>query len=115
MIDGNAATLVDLSTVGAQVVSPTILKPNQRVRMALPDDQRQRRAFNAAVAWASFEIPPKSGPALPRRHRRSSTPTTRPVDAFCDRHKTREPGSDRRSDLQSESAVNLRLCSDRLP
>ena len=55
-IDGNAATLIDLSLVGAQVVSPTILKPNQRIRMALVDGPRPMR-FSAAVAWASFEIP----------------------------------------------------------
>lgn len=55
-IDGNPATLVDLSIVGAQVVSPTILKPNQRIRMSLSDSARPMR-FSAAVAWAAFEIP----------------------------------------------------------
>ena len=34
-LDGNPATVVDMSTIGAQVVSPTILKPNQRVRVSL--------------------------------------------------------------------------------
>src|SRR5262249_30540960 len=61
LIDGNIASLVDLSVIGAQVVSQTILKPNQRVRVALTDDLGNVR-FNAAVAWASFEIPPKMGP-----------------------------------------------------
>ena len=61
VIDGNAALLIDLSSIGAQVVSPVVLKPNQRVRMALADDNGNVR-FNALVAWASFEIPPKSGP-----------------------------------------------------
>ena len=28
LVDGNNASLVNLSTVGAQVVSPTVLKPN---------------------------------------------------------------------------------------
>jgi hypothetical protein len=56
LVDGNAATLVDLSLVGAQVVSPTILKPNQRVRISLPDAARPLR-FSAGVAWASFEMP----------------------------------------------------------
>jgi len=60
LVDGSPATLVDLSIVGAQVVSPTILKPNQRVRMILPDEERPIR-FAAAVAWAAFEMP-KSGP-----------------------------------------------------
>jgi len=59
-IDGNVATLVDLSIVGAHVVSPTILKPNQRVRMAMGDSKKPIR-FSAGVAWASFELA-KTGP-----------------------------------------------------
>ena len=60
-IDGNPATLVDLSLVGAHVVSPTILKPNQRLRISLPDTARTMR-FSGAVAWASFEIPKGGAP-----------------------------------------------------
>ena len=60
LIDGSPAMLVDLSVVGAQVVSPTILRPNQRVRMILPDEERPIRCA-AGVAWAAFEMP-KSGP-----------------------------------------------------
>lgn len=59
-IDGNAATLVDLSVIGAQVISPTILKPNQRVRMSMGEANKPLR-FIAAVAWASFELA-KTGP-----------------------------------------------------
>ena len=55
-IDGNPAMLVDLSAIGAQVISPTILRPNQRVRIALADAPRPAR-FSAMVSWASFEIP----------------------------------------------------------
>ena len=36
LVDGLSATLVDLSVNGAQVVSTTILKPHQRVRLTLP-------------------------------------------------------------------------------
>ena len=60
MIDGNPAALINLSVVGAQVVSPTILKPNQRVRVTLPDSVGPIRVM-AGVAWAAFEMP-KSGP-----------------------------------------------------
>ncbi len=60
MIDGNPATLIDVSVVGAMVVSPTSLKPNQRVRLSLPDSARPIRV-GAGVAWSAFEIP-KSGP-----------------------------------------------------
>jgi hypothetical protein len=61
LIDGNPAALLDLSTVGAQVISPTILRPNQRVRVSLTDGAGLIR-FNAAIAWAAFEIPPQVGP-----------------------------------------------------
>jgi hypothetical protein len=60
-IDGNPAMLMDLSTIGAMVVSPTTLKPNQRVRMSLPQEPRPIR-FSAGVAWAAFEMP-KGKPA----------------------------------------------------
>lgn len=54
-IDGNPAMLVNVSVSGAQVVSATILKPNQRVRFIMSTKPRIR--LKAAVAWASFEIP----------------------------------------------------------
>jgi hypothetical protein len=60
VIDGNPATLIDLSLVGAHVLSPTILRPNQRVRLSLPDPVRAIRV-SAGIAWAAFEMP-KAGP-----------------------------------------------------
>ena len=60
LVDGNPASLIDISTVGAQVLSATTLRPNQRLRMSLPDAVRPVR-FNAGVAWAAFEMP-KGGP-----------------------------------------------------
>jgi hypothetical protein len=85
LLDGNAARLVDLSEVGAQVVSSTVLKPNQRVRVALNDDHGALR-FNAAIAWASFEIPPAHGPQY--RAGVSFVDADRgAVGAFCMRHK----------------------------
>lgn len=60
-IDGNPATLIDLSNHGAQVVSQAVLKPNQRVRMSMSDEHGTTR-FNASIAWAVFEIPPQVSP-----------------------------------------------------
>ena len=54
VIDGHPATVVDISMVGAQVVSSASLRPNQRIRMSL-DTEGLR--FNANVAWAAFELP----------------------------------------------------------
>ena len=85
LLDGNAAKLVDLSAVGAQVVSSTILKPNQRVRMALTDDHGALR-FNAAIAWAAFEIPPQRSPRY-RAGINFVDADSNAVGAFCMRHK----------------------------
>jgi len=84
IIDGNVATLVDLSVIGAQVVSPTILKPNQRVRIAMGEATKPLR-FSAAVAWASFELA-KTGP----RYRAGLEFVDADADAvqqFCDAKK----------------------------
>ena len=55
-IEGNAAQLINMSAVGVQVVSATILKPNQRVRLSLTTQPGAAR-ITSVVAWASFELP----------------------------------------------------------
>lgn len=84
VVDGNTALLIDLSSIGAQVVSTTVLKPNQRVRMVLADDNGNVR-FNAVVAWASFEIPPQAGPRY-RAGIEFVDADRKGVDAFRARH-----------------------------
>lgn len=63
-VDGNPAALVDLSAVGAQVVSPTVLKPNQRVRISMGEGKSAVKC-SGAVAWAAFEMPK----GMPTRYR----------------------------------------------
>jgi len=63
VVDGSPARLVDLSTVGAQVLSAAVLKPNQRVRISMVDDRLTLR-FQATIVWAAFELP--KGGAAPR-------------------------------------------------
>jgi len=55
-LDGNPAAVIDLSTTGAQVISPTVLRPNQKVRITIPLEDLQMR-FRGAIAWAKFELP----------------------------------------------------------
>jgi len=85
-LDGNPANLVDLSVMGAQVVSATILRPNQRVRISVPTDEFVMR-FRGAVAWAKFELPK---PTEPPRYRAGvefadADPTA--MDDYCSKHK----------------------------
>lgn len=55
LVDGSAARLIDLSTMGAQVLSPVILRPNQKVRLSLPDGEVSVRVI-AGVAWSALEL-----------------------------------------------------------
>jgi PilZ domain len=57
LIDGQPVTLIDLSAVGAQVRSQTVLKPRQRIRLVLPPERGSVKAV-AVVAWSTFEIGP---------------------------------------------------------
>ncbi len=60
-LDGNPVHVVDVSTVGVQVVSQTILRPNQKVRVSIPNDDFMMR-FRGSIAWAKFELPKPSEP-----------------------------------------------------
>jgi PilZ domain len=84
-VDGKAATLIDLSTVGAQLVSPAALKPSQMIAVVLPDDGAGIR-FTASVVWTSFEIPPNSGPRY-RAGLDFQDADADAVSAFCQRHR----------------------------
>jgi PilZ domain-containing protein len=85
VIDGKAAVLVDLSLVGAQVVAPLALKPNQEIAMALPAKDGLVR-FNAKVAWTSF-APTAEGAPRYRAGIDFVDADADSVDAFLQHHK----------------------------
>jgi hypothetical protein len=64
-LDGSPVALVDLSTAGAQVVSGTILRPNQKVRVSIPQEETFVRG-RGTIAWAKFELPRPSAPPVYR-------------------------------------------------
>ena len=86
IVDAKIATLIDLSTVGAQVVSPVGLKPNQGVQIAFNDGVVRTRC-SATVVWTSFEMT-DTGP----RYRAGldfadSDADASALDAYAQRHK----------------------------
>jgi hypothetical protein len=85
VVDGKSGKLIDLSTVGAQTVSPAGLKPNQQVAVALIDEKSATR-FTACVAWTSFEM---SSSGAPRYRAGITFENADPlaVEAFLMRHK----------------------------
>ena len=86
-LDGNPAAVLDLSTVGAQVISPTILRPNQKVRITIPTENFQMR-FRGAIAWAKFEM----SKALTAPQYRAGVEFTdsdaAAIDTFCSRNRS---------------------------
>jgi hypothetical protein len=85
-LDGNPAKVVDLSQVGAQVLSATILRPNQKVRVSIPNEDFVMR-FRGSVAWAKFELPQ---PAEPPRYRAGVEFTdadATAVESFCQKNR----------------------------
>ena len=54
-IDGVSSRLVDISKLGAQVLSPTTLRPNRSIRMVLQNDNNTI-ACGARVVWARLEL-----------------------------------------------------------
>jgi len=84
-IDTHAGTILDLSTIGAMIVTTAGLKPGQELRIMLTDASGMIK-FGAKVAWASFEIPPNSGPRY-RAGIEFVDADAAGLDAFIQRHK----------------------------
>ena len=85
-LDGNPASVVDLSIVGAQVLSNTILRPNQKVRVSIPNEDFVMR-FRGSVAWAKFELPQPSAPPRYRAGVEFSDADAAALESFCTRNK----------------------------
>ncbi len=65
VVEAVNADLVDLSVLGAQVVSGSALKPNQKIKVALADGEGTLRV-TAQVAWSHFERPKHAADAYYR-------------------------------------------------
>lgn len=87
LVDGNPASLIDISSMGVQVLSARMLKPNQRVRVALSDGTAALRC-SGSIAWASYEMPKGSAPRYRAGIELSEADATG-VNAYADRHRKR--------------------------
>jgi hypothetical protein len=86
-LDGALVMIADLSVSGAQVISQSQLKPQQRVRIVLADDLGMVR-LNASVAWARFEV--SQGVSRYRAGVEFKDPEVKAIEAFCMRHKIKD-------------------------
>ena len=85
IVDGNMTNLVDVSVLGAQVVSTPRLTPNQRIKITLPDGTRELK-LAAHVAWSMFEKPKATIDAYYRAGMEFSEAAAQTLDEYCKRH-----------------------------
>jgi CheY-like chemotaxis protein len=85
-LDGNPANVVDLSVAGAQVLSMTILRPNQRVRVSIPTEEFVMR-FRGTIAWAKFELPKPTEPPRYRAGVEFNDADAAAMTEFCGKNK----------------------------
>ena len=74
-VEGGQATIINISVLGAQLVSVPVLRPGQTVKIALPDANELLRV-TANVAWSTFQQTAQ-GTAVYRAVSRSPTPRKR--------------------------------------
>lgn len=84
-IDDRAARLVNLSIVGAQVLSPASLRPHEKVVLMLTPGEADRVEATGVVVWARLELS-RSGTVY-RAGIEFTTAETAAVEAFCTAHK----------------------------
>jgi hypothetical protein len=84
-LDGASSSLVDLSVVGAQVLSPNALRPNRVVRMTLRAG-RSSVACKGRVVWARFEQPRGTAASQYRVGVKFTESEPQEIETFLTRH-----------------------------
>lgn len=85
-LDGTSVSVVDVSALGAQVLSGSILRPNQKVRVTIPQDDALVRC-RGAIAWAKFELPKPTAPPIYRAGIEFLDADPDVVEAFASRYR----------------------------
>jgi hypothetical protein len=90
VVENANADLVDLSVLGAQVVSASALRPNQKIKLALVDGEGTLR-ITAHVAWSHFEKPKHAADAYYRAGMEFTDAAKEVLEDFCRRHCWEDP------------------------
>jgi hypothetical protein len=89
-VDGTDGTLVDLSTLGAQVLSPRAIRPNRTVQLQLPSETGTL-ACEARVVWVVAEPGRDRQKALFRAGVQFTDVNAPELEAFFSQHGVFEP------------------------
>jgi hypothetical protein len=92
LVNGTSTALVDLSVLGAQVISPAVLRPNERVLMRILVEADGDVRMKGAIAWSMFELPPDARSPRYRAGLEFTTADATRLEAYCAEHRRRYPG-----------------------
>jgi hypothetical protein len=84
-LDGATSALVDMSSIGAQVLSPLALRPNRVVKMTLNGDE-STLTCKVRVMWARFEQPHDKAAAQYRVGVKFTDLEPKAIDGFMASH-----------------------------
>jgi hypothetical protein len=90
VVENGQATLVNISILGAQVVSQPSLKPTQTVKIVLPDADEMLH-LTAHVAWATFEQTQLGAAPHYRAGMEFTDAAQEILEDYCRRHCSQDP------------------------
>jgi len=86
----NRAGIVDMSVQGAQLLSTPQIRPNQVLKIQLPDNDTVLR-LTAHVAWSRFERPPHVNDAYYRAGMEFTDASAQALEEYCKRYCSDDP------------------------
>jgi hypothetical protein len=90
VVGNGQANLVNISILGAQVVSDAALSPTKKVEIALPDTNRML-PVTAYVAWSTFEQSPSRAEPHYRAGLSFTDAAQEILEDYCRRHCSQDP------------------------
>jgi hypothetical protein len=90
LVENGRASVVDMSALGAQLVSLPALRPNQRIMVSLQDENVSLNVI-AQVAWSSFERPTRDVEPYYRAGIEFTGPSRDALEDYRQRHCASKP------------------------
>jgi PilZ domain len=90
VVENGEANLVNISILGAQVVSQPPLRPNEKVKIVLPNADEMVRV-TAHVAWSTFEHLQQGTEAYYRAGMEFTDAAKEILEDYCRRHCSEDP------------------------
>jgi hypothetical protein len=90
MVESGNASLVDMSVLGAQIVSVPVLRPNQKIKVDLTDENKTLSVV-AHVAWSMFEKAPTQAEPHYRVGLEFTGAAQQALEKYRQRHCTAQP------------------------